>query len=113
MRLLLIANTIFEFAVGVAMILVSFGIAGATSNLAIALARVLAGNALGLGALSWALIYSSSDRKAGLIALAVFHSAVAIAQIVNLVGGIVPFPVVIVHGVFAFLFIFFSFKSYE
>ena len=112
MRLLLIVNTVFEFAVSVSMIMLSFGMFGEISNLAIAMARVLAGNALGLGTLSWTLIYSR-DRKAGLIALAVFHSAVAIAQIVNLVGGLVPLPVVIVHGVFAFLFIFFSFKSHE
>ena len=112
MRLLLIVNTVFEFAVGVGMIMLSFGMVGEISNLTIAMARVLAGNALGLGSLSWALIYSR-DRKAGLIALAVFHTAVAIAQIVNLIGGIVPLPVVLVHAVFALLFIFFSFKSYE
>ncbi len=105
-------NTLFEFAVGIAMIYLSFGGDGSNSNLTIAMARVLAGNAFGLGTLSWSLIFSR-DRKAGLIALAVFHTAVAIAQIVNLVGGIVPFPVVLVHAVFALLFIFFSFKSYE
>ncbi len=95
------------------MLLPNLGIGGEISNLAIALARVLAGNAFGFGTLSLVMISKKSDRQAGLIALTVFHSAVAIAQAVNLLDGIVPFPVVIVHSVFALLFMFFSVKRYE
>lgn len=115
MRILLIANTIFEFLVAALVLVAPSILAG--PNASVTMARVLGGNALGLGTLS-ALMFllNLSDPKylrAGLTALAVFHTAVTIAQLLNTLDGSTPFPVVIVHGLFAVSFIYFASRTLQ
>lgn len=111
LQILLVANTLFEFAVGVVMIFfpaVLFqGIGLPLSTIAIA--RILGCNALALASLSWFMRGLTELRqiRVGLITLAVFHVTVSIAQFFNFLAGISPIPVAIVHSLFAVAFMFF------
>jgi len=108
LRILLIANTLFEFAVAIAMIFFSPSLFQGQA-LTVAVARVLGSNALALGTLSLFMqgLTEPLQIRSGLIALTVFHVSVCIIQILNFLDGSIPFPAIIVHLLFAIAFGFF------
>ena len=114
MKILLLANTVFELLVAVVVVFAPSILGGVnTSNV---MARVLGGNALGLATLSAAMFLLNPKEfrylQAGFIALAVFHTSVTVAQIFNTLEGAVPFPVVLVHGLFALSFSYFTHRIF-
>ena len=106
MRMLLIANTIFEIGIG-CVFLLSPTLLALNSQLSISLLRVIGCGALSLGTLSFLMLdlTDKKELKPGLIALSTFHSLVAIAQIYSFIGGMTNTLVIIVHSLFAVSFI--------
>ncbi|WP_335093610.1 hypothetical protein [Nostoc sp.] len=106
MRMLLIANTIFEIGIGCVFLLFPT-LLTLDSQLSISLLRVIGCGALSLGTLSFLMLdlTDKKELKPGLIALSIFHSLVAIAQIYSFIGSMINTLVIIVHSVFAVLFI--------
>ncbi|MEH2227157.1 hypothetical protein [Nostoc sp.] len=106
MRMLLIANTVFEIGIGCVFLLFPT-LLTLDSQLSISLLRVIGCGALSLGTLSFLMLdlTDKKELKPGLITLSIFHSLVAIAQIYSFVGGMINTLVIIVHSVFAVLFI--------
>ena len=104
MRMLLIANTIFEIVIGCVFLLFPTLLLK-DSELSISLLRVIGCSALALGTLSY-LMLDLTDKKAlkpGLIALSIFHTLVAIAQIYN-INNITSTLVIIIYSDFAVSF---------
>ena len=106
MRILLIANTIFEIGIG-CLFLIFPTLLLKDSDLSISLLRVIGCSALALGTLSFFMLSltETKELKPGLIALFTFHSLVAIAQFSNFSDGIINILVVIVHSLFAVSFL--------
>lgn len=106
MRMLLIANTIFEIGIGCVFLLFPT-LLTLDSQLSISLLRVIGCGALSLGTLSFLMLdlTDKKELKPGLIALSIFHSLVASAQNYSFLGSIINTLVIIVHSVFAVLFI--------
>jgi len=106
MRILLIANTIFEIGIGCVFLLFPT-LLTLDGELSISLLRVIGCGALSLGTLSFLMLdlTEKKELKPGLIALSIFHTLVAIAQIYSLIGGIANTLVIIVHSLFAVSFI--------
>ncbi|WP_223265078.1 hypothetical protein [Nostoc sp. 'Peltigera membranacea cyanobiont' 210A] len=104
--MLLIANTVFEIGIGCVFLLFPT-LLTLDSQLSISLLRVIGCGALSLGTLSFLMLdlTDKKELKPGLIALSIFHSLVAIAQIYSFVGSMINTLVIIVHSVFAVLFI--------
>jgi hypothetical protein len=106
MRILLIANTIFEIGVGFLFLLFP-NLLIQDSTLSISLLRIIGCGALALGTLSY-LMLQLTDKKAlkpGLIALSIFHTFAACSQIYSLTSNTANIPAIIVHSLFAILFI--------
>ncbi len=106
MRILLIANTIFEITIGCLFLL--FPTLFLKNNeLAISFLRVIGCGAVALGTLSFLMLplKEPKELKPGLIALSTFHSLVAIALISNFTNGITSLVLIIVHLLFAVSFI--------
>jgi hypothetical protein len=106
MRILLIANTIFEVGVGIVFLLFPTLIIK-DSALSISLLRIVGCGALAFGALSL-LMMNLTDVKAlqpGLIALSIFHTGAAISQIYGLTNSTANIPIIIAHSLFAVSFI--------
>lgn len=98
-RALLLVNAAFELAVAAVCLLAPRLLLGSVGGDALALTRVLAGNAAGLAALS---LLAGVGGEAAAVRLAlrgfvVFHAAVVAAQAVNLGHG-GPVQPVIAHG---------------
>ncbi len=93
LRVLLIANTVFEYAV-------AFG------GFFLLDQPILAGNALGFGTLSLAMLRGREleSWRPGAIALAVFHTAITLVWLIDALAGSFN-PVLIVHLLFAEFFI--------
>jgi hypothetical protein len=106
MRILLIANTIFEVGIGCLFLLFPT-LLTLDSEESISLLRVIGCGALALGTLSFLMLELTDKKelKPGLIALSIFHSLVAIAQIYSFIGGMTNTLVIIVHSLFAVSFI--------
>ena len=106
MRMLLIANTVFEIGIGCVFLLFPT-LLTLDSQLSISLLRVIGCGALSLGTLSFLMLdlTDKKELKPGLIALSIFHSLVASAQIYSFLGSMINILVIIVHSVFALLFI--------
>lgn len=106
MRILLIANTIFEIGIGCVFLLFPT-LLTLDSELSISLLRVIGCGALSLGTLSFLMLELTDKKelKPGLIALSTFHTLVAFAQIYSLIGGMVNTLVIIIHSLFAVSFI--------
>jgi hypothetical protein len=106
MRMLLIANTIFEIGIGCVFLLFPT-LLTLDSQLSISLLRVIECGALSLGTLSFLMLdlTDKKELKPGLIALSIFHSLVAIAQIYSFLSSMINTLIIIVHSVFAVLFI--------
>ncbi|MBD0266405.1 MAG: hypothetical protein ICV78_27905 [Tolypothrix sp. Co-bin9] len=110
--MLLIANTIFEIVIGCVFLLFST-LLTKNSELSISLLRVIGCSALSLGTLSF-LMLELTDKKAlkpGLIALSIFHTLVAAAQIYSSIDSMVNTLVIIIHSLFAVSFISFSWQQ--
>ncbi|MEA5574189.1 hypothetical protein [Calothrix sp. UHCC 0171] len=106
MRILLIANTIFEVGVGIVFLFFPTLIIK-DSALAISLLRIIGCGALAFGVLSL-LMMNVTDIKVlqpGLIALSIFHTGAAISQIYGLTNGTANIPVIIAHSLFAVSFL--------
>jgi len=111
MRILLIANTIFEVGIGCLFLFLPILLIKG-SDLSISLLRVIGCGALALGTLSF-LMLELTDKKAlkpGLIALSIFHTLVAAAQIYSSIDSMVNTLVIIIHSLFAVSFISFSWQ---
>ena len=106
MRMLLTANTVFEIGIG-CIFLFFPTLLILDSQLSISLLRVIGCGALSLGTLSFLMLdlTDKKELKPGLIALSIFHSLVASAQIYSFLGSMINTLVIIVHSVFALLFI--------
>lgn len=106
MRIILIANTIFEIAIGCLFILFPTLLIK-DSNLSISLLRVIGCGALSLGTLSFLMLRLNEPKelKPGLIALSTFHTLVAVAQIYSYIDGTANIPAIIAHSLFALSFI--------
>ncbi|MEH2076247.1 MAG: hypothetical protein V7K57_17930 [Nostoc sp.] len=106
MRMLLIANTIFEIGIGCVFFLFPT-LLTLDSQLSISLLRVIGCGALSLGTLSFLMLdlTDKKELKPGLITLSIFHSLVAIAQIYSFLSSMINTLIIIVHSVFALLFI--------
>ena len=105
MRMLLIANTIFEIGIGCLFILFPT-LFLKDSKLSISLLRVIGCGALALGTLSYLMLdlTHKKELKPGLITLSTFHSLVAITQIYSFIGGMTNALVIIIHSGFAVSF---------
>jgi hypothetical protein len=106
MRILLIANTIFEVGIGLIFLLFPTLLLK-DSALSISLLRIIGCGALALGTLSF-LMLDLTDTKAlkpGLVSLSIFHTFAAISQIYSFIGGTISTLVIIVHSLFALSFI--------
>ena len=105
MRMLLIANTIFEIGIGSLFILFPT-LFLKDSELSISLLRVVGCSALALGTLSYLMLdlTHKKELKPGLITLSTFHSLVAITQIYSFIGGMTNALVIIIHSGFAVSF---------
>lgn len=108
MQFLLIANTIFEGAIGFLMIFMPETLFLNANELSLALARTFGFAAIAISMLSL-IIYSSSERRevllGGYTSLALFHSGLTLAQAINFFQGFTSFPIVVAHGTFAVLFV--------
>lgn len=106
MRVLLIANTVFEIGIGCVFLLFPT-LLTLDSQLSISLLRVIGCGALSLGALSFLMLdlTDKKELKPGLIALSIFHSLVASAQIYSFLGSMINTLIIIIHSVFTVLFI--------
>jgi len=106
MRILLIANTVFEIGIGCVFLFFP-SLLTQDSQLSISLLRVIGCGALSLGTLSFLMLDMTDKKelKPGLIALSIFHSLVALSQIYSFVGSMINTLVIIVHSLFAVLFI--------
>ncbi len=114
MRVLLIANTIFEIGIGLVFLFFP-GLIIKDSALSISLLRIIGCGALAFGALSF-LMMNLTDVKAlqpGLIALSIFHTLAAISQIYALTNGTANIPVIIAHSLFAVSFIGASWQQFR
>jgi hypothetical protein len=106
MRILLIANTIFEITIGCLFLLFPTLILK-NNELAISFLRVIGCSAVALGTLSFLMLplEEAKQLKPGLIALSTFHSLVAIALISNFTDNITSSLLIIVHLLFAVSFV--------
>jgi hypothetical protein len=106
LRILLIANTIFEIGIG-CIFLFFPTLLLKDSLLSISLLRIIGCGALALGTLSF-LMLDLTDKKAlkpGLITLSIFHSLAAISQIYSSIDSMNNTFVIIIHSLFAASFI--------
>lgn len=106
MRMLLIANTIFEIGIGCVFLLFPTLLLK-DSALSISLLRVIGCGALSLATLSF-LMLDLTEKKAlkpGLIVLSIFHTLAAVAQIYSFTNGTANIPAIIAHSLFAISFI--------
>lgn len=106
MRMLLIANTIFEIGIGCVFLLFPTLLIK-DSEESISLLRVIGCGALSLGTLSYLMLgfTEKKELKPGLIALSIFHSLVAFSQIYSFIGGMTNTLIIIIHSLFAVSFI--------
>lgn len=104
--MILIANTVFEIGIGCVFLFFPT-LLTLDSQLSISLVRVIGCGALSLGTLSFLMLdlTDKKELKPGLITLSIFHSLVASAQIYSFLGSMINTLVIIVHSVFAVLFI--------
>lgn len=114
MKILLLANTVFELLIGVIMLLApsvffpDIANTGDNVELSYALARGFAFAAIAMGGLSGLMVFrplTPEVRFAGLGALAIFHLGLSVSQFLNVIAGLVPLPILIVHVIFALLFL--------
>jgi len=105
MYILLILNTIFELAVPTGMLLnPAFFYPKFTSEL-LPLTRLYALILAGVGCLGLILLINGGRNTAGLIALTIFHSLIALGQFLNWRQKFIALPVVIGHVIFALGFL--------
>ena len=114
LKILLWANTIFELAVGVIILIAprlvfpDIATSGDGVELTFSLIRTIGITAIAIAALSglMAMRKITPELKfAGIGALAVFQLGMTLIQLLNVIDGLVPVPVMVVHGVFAVLFL--------
>lgn len=112
MRILLIANTIFEITIGCLFLLFP-SLLLKNNELAISFLRVIGCGAVALGTLSFLMLALKEPKalKPGLIALSTFHSLAAIALISNFTRDITNLFVIIAHLLFAVSFISVTWKQ--
>ncbi|BDA71839.1 hypothetical protein CAL7716_060050 [Calothrix sp. PCC 7716] len=98
MRIILIANTIFELGIGCIFLLFPSLIIK-NNELAISFLRVIGCGAVALGILSFLMLTlkESKELKPGLITLSAFHSLVTLALFSNFTNDITNSILIIVH----------------
>ncbi|MEZ4772997.1 MAG: hypothetical protein R3D00_07435 [Bacteroidia bacterium] len=114
MKILLLANTVFELLVGILMLAVptvffpDLAHTGDQLALSQALVRGFAFAALAMAGLSGFMVIrplTPEVKFSGLGALAIFHLGLSITQLLNVINGLVPVPVLIIHAIFAVFFL--------
>ncbi len=106
MRIILIANTIFEIAIGCLFLLLPTLLVK-DNDLSISFLRIIGCGALYEGTLSFLMLglTEKKELKPGLIALSTFHTGAAFAQIYSSTNSITSTLVIIAHSLFAVSFI--------
>ena len=115
-KILLWANTIFELTIGMVILIAPrllfpdmvLANRGESAILMVSLTRTIGITALSIGLLSALLslrTLTSELKFAGLGALAAFHLGMTLVHFLNVIEGLVPFPVMIIHGFFAIIFL--------
>ena len=105
MKLLLLANAVFEGIAGLIMIFSAERLLNIASPETLVLARMYGFAALSLSILSFwmfRLSYSGELRLTGSTVLATFHSGICVTLLAN---PIFPLAISIIHGIFALAFI--------
>lgn len=114
MKILLLANTVFELLVGILMLAVpsvffpDLAHSAHQFDLSQALVRGFAFSALAIATLSGLMVFrplTAEVKFSGLGALAIFHLGLTITQLLNVINGLVPVPVLIIHAIFAVFFL--------
>ena len=107
MTYLLIANSVFEALFGILMIAAPGKVLKGCDGLAASIAGSLGAAELAIAALSAVLVVRvETGALSGLIALTVFHVGLTASLVRGLARKHNPAPPVIVHAVFAILFMF-------
>jgi hypothetical protein len=113
MKILLAANSLFTFLIALVMILFPSFFLGEPSGeptamaLTNATARHYGFAALALGGLSLLMMMrkiTPEVKFSGLGAITLFHLGLTVSQVINVIKGISPIPLVIVHGAFFLIF---------
>ncbi|MDX1908537.1 MAG: hypothetical protein SF053_15985 [Bacteroidia bacterium] len=115
LKLLLLLNTLFELGVALVMIAAPVVIipqlhqtGEAIEPLLRSLTRLIGFGTLAIAVLSGLMVtrnLSPEVKFAGFGALAVFHLGMTASQVLNNIDGLSSIPVVIIHGVFALVFL--------
>ena len=107
--MLLLANTIFETIIGVAMIFFGQYVLRTQDSLTLAVARIFGVAVISIAAMSFVLLVFLRRNKGallgGFVTLSIFHFGMAMVQAYNFTQGHANFADPIVHAIFAFLFI--------
>jgi hypothetical protein len=111
MRVLLIANTIFEIGIGCIFLLFPSYLVK-NNELAISFLRVIGCGAVALGILSFLMLTlkESKELKPGLISLSTFHSLATLALFPNFTNNISNSLLITIHLLFAVSFISITWK---
>lgn len=110
MRFLLLANMLFELAIGFIMIYQPSLILAADNVLVVSLARSVGFFACIMGVFSGLLLKYSDNKEVlsvGMLVFLMFHAGFAYLQYLNFTTGLAPIQVVIIHGVFATGFLYY------
>jgi len=102
---LLVVNSLFEALTGLVMIFAPAKFFKSSDELLASVARSLGFALLTVSVLSAAMVLYKTVFLAGLIALTFFHLGSSISHAVNFAKNYTPLPVVIIHSIFAVLFI--------
>ncbi|MBY0424424.1 MAG: hypothetical protein K2Q22_02205 [Cytophagales bacterium] len=104
MRFLLLANFLFEAAIGAIMIYNPSLILPVDNELVVSLARSFGFVACILAVFSGLIIRHEENKEllsVGLLVFLLFHSGLAFLQYLNFQAGLAPIQVVVIHGIFA------------
>ncbi len=108
MKYLLVANTLFEGAVGILAIAAPLLLWAAADGLGVSIGRAFGCALLAAALLSALALRSLNNRDAILITLATLafmHVALALAELSAFLGGFAPLPIAVVHALFGLAFL--------
>ncbi len=108
MKYLLVANTLFECAVGILAISAPLLLWAAADGLGVSIGRAFGCALLAAALLSALALRSLKNRDAivlALMTLSFMHVALAVAELSAFLGGFAPLPVAVVHALFGLAFL--------
>ncbi|MEI6221708.1 MAG: hypothetical protein WCP97_02995 [bacterium] len=104
MRIVLLANTVFEAGVGFVMIFIPTLFLNSTNELVFAVGRSLGFASASIAVLSFSMLLKKPNKtflSMGFTTLTVFHVGLTVSQLINFVEWLSPLYMVIIHAVFA------------